>query len=53
MSEAFKKAYEASREKLQKERGTGPIPVIKTPWDDAISKEDQARNSSATRPADK
>jgi hypothetical protein len=53
MSEAFKKAYEENRDKLKSEKGDGPIPVIKTPWDDAISKEDQARNSSATRPADK
>jgi hypothetical protein len=55
MSDAVKKAFEEARQKVKDQQAQeGPVPgKIKTPWDDNISKEEQARNSSTTRPDDK
>lgn len=50
MSKEVVDAFENAKQKVKNQRSDRPVPVIKTPWDDAISEEEQKRNNSKTRP---
>lgn len=50
MSKSVIDAFENAKQKVKGQRSDRPVPVIKTPWDDAISEEEQKRNNSKVRP---